>query len=97
MGKTIKQFWRAALCVLLCLAVVPAVCACGDPEGDDPSVPQTTADDFPEEGIDYGVTYYDNDDFNDYTKEAGESSTVSDQWENYGIGDPFVMRWNGMY
>lgn len=27
----------------------------------------------------------------------GENATVSNQWEGYGIGDPFVMRYNGMY
>ena len=95
MIRTGKGFWRTALCGLLCLSITAAACACSPAEEDKPNM--TVENDFPEEGIDYGVTYYDNDDFNDYTKEAGETSTVSDQWENYGIGDPFVMRWNGMY
>lgn len=44
--------------------------------------------------IPYSVDYYDNVDFNDY---VNETSTISNQWEAYGIGDPYVMRYNGTY
>lgn len=44
---------------------------------------------------DYDVTYYDNADFNEYQK--GDEVTIEGQWPGYGIGDPFIMRYNGVY
>ena len=41
------------------------------------------------------VTTYDNKSYNEYL--LGENATIENQWEGYGIGDPFVMRWNGTY
>ena len=41
------------------------------------------------------VTTYNNKSYNEYL--LGEDATIENQWEGYGIGDPFVMRWNGMY
>lgn len=41
------------------------------------------------------VTTYDNKSYNEYL--LGEDATIENQWEGYGIGDPFVMRWNGTY
>lgn len=38
---------------------------------------------------------YDNVNYNEYL--MGENVTIANQWEGYGIGDPFVMRWNGVY
>lgn len=38
---------------------------------------------------------YDNKDYNEYL--IGDKATISNQWEGYGIGDPFVMRYNGVY
>ena len=38
---------------------------------------------------------YDNKDYNEYL--MGDKTTISNQWEGYGIGDPFVMRYNGVY
>lgn len=38
---------------------------------------------------------YDNLSYNEYL--LGEQAAISNQWEGYGIGDPFVMRWNGKY
>lgn len=43
---------------------------------------------------DYDVEFYDNLDFHDY---AELSSNIEGQWPGYGIGDPFVMRYNGMF
>ena len=38
---------------------------------------------------------YDNKSFNEYL--LGEDVKIANQWEGYGIGDPFIMRYNGMY
>lgn len=38
---------------------------------------------------------YDNKDYNEYL--MGEDVKIANQWEGYGIGDPFVMRYNGTY
>lgn len=40
-------------------------------------------------------TTYDNINYNEYL--MGEDCTIENQWVGYGIGDPFVMRYNGMY
>lgn len=39
--------------------------------------------------------YYNNADYSDYYTQ--NNSLIPGQWKNYGIGDPFVMRWNGVY
>lgn len=38
---------------------------------------------------------YDNKSYNEYL--LGEEVKIANQWEGYGIGDPFIMRYNGMY
>ena len=38
---------------------------------------------------------YNNRLYNEYL--MGDEVTVKNQWEGYGIGDPFMMRWNGAY
>ena len=38
---------------------------------------------------------YDNRLYNEYL--MGEETTIANQWLGYGIGDPFMMRWNGAY
>lgn len=38
---------------------------------------------------------YDNKNYNEYL--MGEDVKIANQWEGYGIGDPFVMRYNGTY
>lgn len=53
-----------------------------------------TPDKFDEKTA-YNVNYYDNIDFNEFYK--GEDVTIKEQWADYGMGDPYVMRWNGMY
>ena len=40
-------------------------------------------------------TKYDNRLYNEYL--LGEEAVIDNQWTGYGIGDPFVMRWNGAY
>ena len=38
---------------------------------------------------------YNNRLYNEYL--MGDEVTIENQWEGYGIGDPFMMRWNGAY
>jgi len=40
-------------------------------------------------------TTYDNKDYNEYV--MGDDVAIDLQWEGYGIGDPFVMRFDGRY
>lgn len=44
---------------------------------------------------DTAYTTYDNKAYNEYL--MGDETVIADQWDGYGIGDPFVMRWNGKY
>lgn len=41
------------------------------------------------------VSTYSNLSFNEYL--LGEEATIENQWQGYGIGDPFAMRYNGVY
>lgn len=41
------------------------------------------------------VSTYNNQAYNEYL--LGEEAVMDNQWQGYGIGDPFVMRHNGMY
>lgn len=41
------------------------------------------------------VNTYDNKSYNEYL--LGEDAVIENQWRGYGIGDPFVMRYNGKY
>ena len=41
------------------------------------------------------VKTYDNKAYNEYL--LGEDAVIDNQWQGYGIGDPFIMRWNGAY
>ncbi len=44
------------------------------------------------------ITTYDNGDFSEYSDGKTErSELLPDQWEEYGAGDPYVFRYNGMY
>ncbi|MBR0295111.1 MAG: family 43 glycosylhydrolase [Bacilli bacterium] len=45
--------------------------------------------------IDYDVEYYNNNDFNNYVLNG--NSIIDNQWENYGISSPYILRYNGMY
>lgn len=40
-------------------------------------------------------TTYNNRAYNEYL--VGDETTIKNQWEGYGIGDPFIMRYNGEY
>lgn len=68
----------------------------GNNDGGDTNISPVapTPDKFDEKTA-YNVNYYDNIDFNEFYK--GEDVSIKEQWADYGMGDPYVMRWNGMY
>lgn len=43
----------------------------------------------------YDVSYYNNNDFNDYVLNG--NSSIANQWEDYGLSSPYVLRFNGYY
>ena len=43
----------------------------------------------------YNVSYYDNYLYSDYATNG--ASSISNQWSNYGMSSPFIMRFNGEY
>ncbi len=43
----------------------------------------------------YDFAYYNNNDFNDYVLNG--NSLLKNQWSNYGLSSPFIMRFNGEY
>lgn len=40
------------------------------------------------------IAFYSNKDYRDY---GGNIATITEQWIKYGIGDPYIMRFNGVY
>lgn len=88
-----KKIGKVSLFALSAVLLVGCA-ACGktekEPSGKDP-----------DDGTTYTiptVSTYDNKAYNDYLLNMeGKQSSISNQWEGYGIGDPFIMRWNGMY
>ncbi len=80
-----KKKIAAAVFAVLIISQIVLMAACS-PAGEKFEMPE----------INYKT--YDNADFSDYTPAAQrDDSKIPGQWENYGIGDPFVMRFNGMY
>ena len=43
----------------------------------------------------YDVSYYNNNDFNNFVLNG--NSLLANQWSNYGLSSPFIMRFNGEY
>ena len=87
--KIIKKVSVLALSALLMLGGA----ACGGPSKNSDSSSSAPPDGYRDPNTVF--TTYDNKSYNEYL--MGENATVSNQWEGYGIGDPFVMRYNGMY
>ncbi len=81
------KFGKRVLALLLAAVMMFSLAAC-DSEGDDP---------IDGNYIDPNTVFstYDNQAYNEYL--MGEAVTIANQWEGYGIGDPFIMRYNGMY
>ncbi len=81
------KFGKRVLALLLAAVMMFSLAAC-DPEVDDP---------IDGNYIDPNTVFstYDNKSYNEYL--MGADVTIANQWEGYGIGDPFIMRYNGMY
>ncbi len=85
-----KKLHKISIVALSTLFLVGAVACDGDPQGGTPGG----------DGVNYTdpntvFTKYDNKNYNEYL--LGEETTIENQWEGYGIGDPFIMRYNGTY
>ena len=84
----IKSFISA----LLALTMILSLASCG-------LIPQGNQGNVEDLGnyIDPNTVFstYDNKSYNEYL--LGEEVKIANQWEGYGIGDPFIMRYNGMY
>lgn len=89
--KKSKIIAAAALCAVLG-AQTAMLAGCGDNR-----VTALDGEKFTMPKIE-NYTTYDNGDFSDYSA-AGTvaSELLPDQWEQYGVGDPYVFRFNGMY
>lgn len=86
--KSLKKVLILALSAVFMLSFAAAC-------GEEPEVP-----DGPSEPATYTnpndvVKTYNNKSYNEYL--LGDEVTIGNQWAGYGIGDPFVMRYNGMY
>ncbi len=86
--KALKKVSALAISALLLGAA-----ACGSPSGSSDSVFPVPPEGYRDPNT--AFTTYNNKDYNEYL--TGDKTTISNQWEGYGIGDPFVMRHNGMY
>ena len=81
---------------VLALAMLFSIAACGDKNGQNGGFVQQPEDDYTGYTNPKDVfSTYDNKAYNEYL--MGEQTTVKNQWPGYGIGDPFVMRFNGKY
>lgn len=83
---------KITVCILLlalCVQVFSTV-SCGN------AVKTRKGDTFEMPNVSYET--YDNLDFSDYSGSATPvNSKITDQWEEYGVGDPYILRFNGTY
>ncbi len=91
-----KLFRKIAVCVLA-LSMLFSMAACNKKKKSDQPPPlEVTEDDYTGYTDPKTVfSTYDNKAYNEYL--MGADVTIANQWRGYGIGDPFVMRHNGMY
>ena len=87
--------WKKISAIALSAALLCGVAACAEgekPGGSDDgggNAAQTYTD------PNTAVMTYDNKAYNEYL--LGEDAVIDNQWPGYGIGDPFIMRYNGVY
>lgn len=84
--KNLKNVFTKAGIGVLSLCMTLSVAACNDNNNNN-----GTSYDNPNEAF----TTYDNRSFNEYLMK--DQTTIKPQWEGYGIGDPFIMRYDGTY
>ncbi|MBR2381215.1 MAG: family 43 glycosylhydrolase [Clostridia bacterium] len=83
----IKSFISALLAFVMIFSLV----SCDFSQGTQGNVEDPVEYDDPNAAF----STYDNKSYNEYL--LGEDVKIANQWEGYGIGDPFIMRYNGMY
>ncbi len=67
---------------------------CKDDTPEEERPPITAVETMPE----FKFETYDNADFSDYSEDGTvESERLPAQWEEYGAGDPYIFRYDGMY
>lgn len=88
--KAIKTISMVALSALLLVGATACDTNTQDPEKQ-PDVGGGTQYTDP----DTAVKTYDNRAYNEYL--LGDEAVIDNQWQGYGIGDPFIMRYNGVY
>ncbi len=83
---------KITVCLLIFTLCVQTILAASCDGG----VKTMKGDSFTTPDVSYST--YDNLDFSDYssTGEVAESN-IADQWEKYGVGDPYIFRFNGVY
>lgn len=89
-----KAFKRISMVALSALMIV-GVTACAPSDEKEQG-----GGNKPPVGTDYidpntALTTYNNRAYNEYL--LGEDAVIDNQWQGYGIGDPFIMRYNGLY
>lgn len=89
-----KVFKRISI-VALSAALLIGASACGKSATDNGSSSASSGGEGTYVDPNTVFTKYDNKDYNEYL--TGEEVKIANQWEGYGIGDPFIMRHNGMY
>lgn len=90
-----KRMFRIAALLLACLMALGLFAACSKKNK---TIEDGSGAPFPgKDGVEYSYSTYNNADYSDYMREESETVALPGQWEDYGVGDPFIMRYNGMY
>ena len=87
--KALKKLSAIALSALF----LTGAAACGEPANNGSSSNGNGEGNYTDPNAVFAK--YDNKDYNEYL--MGEDVKIANQWEGYGIGDPFIMRYNGTY
>lgn len=87
------KFIRKIPVFLLAIFMVFAVAACENTPSNAGENTNGSQSQYKDPNEDFG--YYDNKSYNEYL--LGDDAVIDNQWEGYGIGDPFIMRHDGKY
>jgi len=92
-----KKKITACLMALAVMCNVAVFAACGDKKPSDSGEPDDKAE-VQEVMPDFKYSTYDNADFSNYENgEEKECTLIPEQWDENGLGDPYVFRFNGTY
>ena len=81
---------KISLLTLLLFGFILSACGGGNKDSQDVERPDSKGS-----RENYDVEYYNNNDFNDYVLNG--NSSIENQWENYGLSSPYILRFNGTY